>query len=57
MEDTRGVDVSAFSEVLNGRTVFVYVLRLKQSFLLWIGTEQGMNGLAVAMKNAYVRET
>lgn len=57
MEDARGVGVSTFSEVLNGQTVFVYVLRLKQSFLLWIGTELGMNCLAVAMMNAYVCET
>ena len=57
MDHARGVGVFTFSEVLNERTVFVYVLRLKQSFLLWIGTEQGINGLAVAMMNAYVCET
>lgn len=55
MEDARGVGVFTFSEILNDQTVFVYVLRLKQSFLLWIGSEQSMNSLAVAMMNAHVR--
>lgn len=46
----RGVGVYNFSEKLKDVEVFYSVLRLKQSFFLWIGTEATMQGLAVAMK-------
>ena len=50
MATTRGVGVYNFSEKLNDTVVFFSVLKLKQSFLLWIGTEATMEGLAVAMR-------
>ena len=50
MESPRGVGVYNFSEVLENQIVYFNVLRLKQRFLVWIGTEKKMQGLAVAMK-------
>lgn len=51
----RGVAVSTFKELLLEQEVFFYVLRLDQSFLLWVGTEQaGMETLAVAMNTPHV---
>lgn len=46
----RDVGVYYFSERIKDNVVFFSVLRLKQSFLLWIGSEPTLQGLAVAMK-------
>ncbi len=50
MSTPRGVGVCNFSEKLEGELLFFSVLRLKQSFMLWIGTEAVMQGLSVAMR-------
>ena len=49
MEDAPGVAVKTFSESFLGQNVHFYVLRLKESFLLWVGTEATFKTLAVAM--------
>ena len=46
----QGVGVYNFSEKLEDQVLFFSVLRLKQSFILWIGTEAVMQGLSVAMR-------
>lgn len=51
----RGVSVHTFKERLQQHEVFFYVLRMQQSFLLWVGTEQiGLQTLAVAMNTPHV---
>lgn len=53
--EPRGLAVNTFKEVLQGREVFFYVLRLQQSFLLWVGGSDGeMEALAVAMNTPHV---
>lgn len=53
--EPRGLAVNTFKEVLQGREVFFYVLRLQQSFLLWVGGSDGeMEVLAVAMNTPHV---
>ena len=44
-----------FSEVILGQQVHFYVLRLKESFLLWVGTDVTFDTLAVAMNTRFVR--
>ena len=53
MEGT-DVAVKTFSEDFLGERVHFYVLRLKQSFLLWIGTGATFKSLAVAMSTRLV---
>lgn len=52
--EPRGVGVYSFKEHLQGQFVYFNVLRLKQSFMLWIGTTAKMDVLSVAMKNINV---
>ena len=52
--EPRGVGVYSFKEILQGQSVYFNVLRLKQSFMLWIGTAAKMDVLSVAMKNINV---
>ena len=55
IEKPRGPGVHTFREVLQGHEVFFYVLQLQQSFLLWVGRQDGgMEALAVAMKTPHV---
>ncbi len=49
-----GVAVKNFSETFAGVQVHFYVLRLKQSFLVWIGTDATFSTLAVAMNTRFV---
>ena len=56
-ETPRGPAVHTFKEVLQGREVFFYVLQLQQSFLLWVGEQDGgMEALAVAMLTPHVSQ-
>ena len=55
MDPPRGVGVYNFSESIQDKNIHFSVLRLKQSFLIWIGTEAMMKGLAVAMNVSAVR--
>lgn len=48
------VGVHAFMQTIREERVHFHVLRLKQSFLLWIGTEAKMKSLSVAMKSRIV---
>jgi hypothetical protein len=49
------VGVVSFKEVLNGgESVYYNVIRMKESFFVWMGTEAKMNDLSVAMKNRMV---
>lgn len=54
MEGAAGVAVRNFSEHLLGQQVHFYILRLKESFLLWIGTDLTFKTLAVAMNTRFV---
>ena len=55
MEKSDGVAVKTFSEDFLGEHVHFYVLRLKESFLLWIGTAANFRSLAVAMNTRLVK--
>ena len=56
MEGEAGVAVKTFSETFLGQNVNFYVLRLKQSFLLWVGTEATFTTMAAAMNIKFVSE-
>lgn len=56
MEGVAGVTVKTFSETFMGQNVNFYVLRLKQSFLLWVGTEATFTTMAAAMNIKFVSE-
>ena len=43
-----------FSKTFLGQEVHFHVLKLKQSFLLWIGTNVSFKALAVAMQTRLV---
>lgn len=49
-----GVRVKSFSEVFAGREVNFYILCMKQSFLLWAGTDTSFTALSVAMNTRFV---
>lgn len=50
------IGVHTFMETIEEERVHFHVLRLKDSFILWIGTELNMKSLSVAMKNRTVSE-
>lgn len=54
MEEAVGLTVRTFSETFVGERVHFYVLRLKQSFLVWVGTDTTFSTLAVAMNTRFV---
>lgn len=47
----QGITTNQFSKSLLGCEVHFLILRMRQSFLLWIGTEPSFKTLAVAMKS------
>lgn len=49
-----GVGVSTFKEKILGFDIHFYVLRMKQSFFLWIGREPNLEALSVAMQTRFV---
>ena len=49
-----GVSVRTFSEEFTGCEVNFQVLKLKESFLVWIGSDRSFKNLAVAMKTRFV---
>ena len=49
-----GVNVKTFSEVFAGQEVNFYILCMKQSFMLWAGTDLSFSALAVAMNTRFV---
>ena len=49
MESPRGIGVYCFSEEVKGKTVHFNVLRLKKSFMVWLGHEANLQGLAMAV--------
>ena len=56
MAGTGEIGVHAFMETIQEERVHFHVLRLKDSFILWIGTEPNMKSLSVAMKSRTVSE-
>ena len=52
--ESEEVRVTTFSEVLGGQEVHFYILRMKQSFLLWAGTDGSFATLSVAMNTRFV---
>lgn len=52
--EPNGVGVSTFKEKILGFDIHFYVLRMQQSFFLWIGTEPNLEALAVAMQTRFV---
>lgn len=53
--DESGVAVKEFSKSFLGRPVHFYILKLNQSFLIWIGTNVTFKSLAVGMQSRLVR--
>lgn len=51
------VRVKTFSQEFEGQQVFFYVLCLKQSFLLWAGTDLSFTSLSVAMNTRFVSQS
>lgn len=51
---SESVAVNTFKEKILGFDVHFYVLRLQQSFFLWIGTEPHLETLSVAMPTRFV---
>ncbi len=51
------VDVKDFSADILGQTVHFHVIKLQQSFLLWVGTRPSMKSLAVAMQTRLVSDS
>lgn len=49
MASSNSIGVHSFKEEIQGEIVHFHVLRLKGSFMLWIGTEAIMKTLAIAM--------
>ena len=45
----RGIGVYCFSEDIGGKTVYFNVLRLRRSFMVWLGHKASMQGLAMAV--------
>lgn len=43
-----------FEDVINDRRVYFHVIKMKDSFFLWIGVEAKMNNLALAMSTKFV---
>ena len=54
LEGLRDVAVNTFKEKILGFEIHFYVVRMQQSFLLWIGTEPNLEALAVAMPTRFV---
>lgn len=52
--ETERVAVNTFKEKILGFDVHFYVLRMQQSFFLWIGTEPHLETLSVAMPTRFV---
>ena len=52
--ELEGVAVKSFKEKILNLEVHFYVVRLKQSFVLWIGTEPCFDVLSVAMPTRFV---
>ena len=48
------MDVQEITQEFFGQSIHVYVLKLKQSFVLWIGSEPTFKTLAVAMNTRIV---
>ena len=49
-----GLAVKTFTEKILDLDVLFYVLRMRQSFVLWIGTEPRLEMLSVAMPTRFV---
>lgn len=49
MEDA--VAVKTFSSKLSSQNIHFYILKLKESYLLWIGTDTSFRTLAIAMNS------
>lgn len=52
--EPNGVGVSTFKEKILGFDIQFYVLRMRQSFFLWIGSEPNLEALSVAMQTRFV---
>ena len=52
--DSEDLAVKTFTEKILGLNVHFYVLRMRQSFVLWIGTERRLDSLSVAMPTRFV---
>ena len=52
--EPNGVSVNTFKEKILGFDIHFYVLRMQQSFFLWIGTEPNLETLVVAMQTRFV---
>lgn len=49
METPCGIGVYMFDAEVKGQTVYFNVLRLKKSFMVWVGHEANMQGLSMAV--------
>ena len=54
VEESSGVGVSTFKEKILGFDIHFYILRMRQSFFVWIGTEPNLEALSVAMQTRFV---
>lgn len=50
------VDVKDFSADIEGHTIHFHVIKLQQSFILWVGTKPTLKTLAVAMQTRFVSD-
>ena len=50
------IGIHNFSDTLLNTTVHFHVMRMEESFFLWIGHKENIDNLAMAMKTKFVRK-